>query len=224
MVAISFDRFFNVAYPRKFPILTHSWFQFTLIAIIVTYNYAYYSFITWNTSLQVSIGLNGTQITTCVGNFDYSMLNWMDLFNSTVVPFSFMIVLSVLVIVLLVRSRSRVRSESSQTPRLSQRSRKFAMTIVFLNLVFLLLNLPVVIMNLIVPPNAADNLYYFFVSLYYLNTGISFYVQLTVNSLFRQQLLTLLGLRVASAQENLELVGSISATVYSTKMNARSLS
>lgn len=198
MVVISLDRFFNVAYPRQFPLISRKTFQLTLTFAIIIFQCIYYSMISWNTYLVPVYDLNNTQArnrTVCLWNFDVTLMGWMDFVNSTALPFILMILLSSMVIVSLVRSRAKVNNLSSSSPqtlKLSQRDRKFAITILSLNFIFLLLNLPVEIYDLFVPVSNLNRVYYFLVMLYYAHAGSSFYVQVAVNSLFRWEFLRII--------------------------------
>lgn len=60
MVIISLDRFFKIVYPRRFPILFNKSIQLTGIFTTLTFNYAYYSFITWNSMILVVNNLDDT--------------------------------------------------------------------------------------------------------------------------------------------------------------------
>lgn len=205
MVIISIDRLCNVAFPRQLPILSNKLFQFFLSLTIILYNYTFYSFIVWNSYLVPlddtgddinsynSTGLNNE--TMCLQNCNQSVLNWMDLFNSTVCPFVLMLILNSLVVGTLVRSRSRVSN------KLSKRDRKFALTVVLLNFIFLTMNLPLAILDLFIVQDNSNMLYYFFLLLYYMYSGIGFYVQLVVNDVFMKRFLDILGLKKVSATD-----------------------
>lgn len=51
MVIVSLDRYICIRYPKKFLFCFKFRFQFVLICTIVSYNYIFYSFITWNSLL-----------------------------------------------------------------------------------------------------------------------------------------------------------------------------
>lgn len=48
MVFVSFDRFINSAFPKRFPILHKFRVQLAIILFIVMYNFLLYSFLLWN--------------------------------------------------------------------------------------------------------------------------------------------------------------------------------
>lgn len=199
MVIVSFDRFFKIGYPKRFSLFFNKKIQLTLIIVANVFNFAYYSFITWNSFLLAPVNDTNQTTTSCSQNYDVSMLGWMDFFNSTVLPFVLMISLSSGMIFFVIRSRLRVRlKDESQRPRMSTRDRKFAIGLITLDFLFLTLNLPVVVFYFYyynVQQNPTDDLInYFLNQLYYFNSAIGFYVQLVINSIFRAQFLAFLGL------------------------------
>lgn len=123
---------------------------------------------------------------------DSSALVWMDLFNSTLLPFLAMIILSIALIYCVRLVRSKVKSG---------RDNKFAISIITLNFMFLILNLPIVIDDLVSLDSTRSVLYYFIQSLYYYYFAIGFYTQLVVNSDLRHEFLKLFQLRVAAQDE-----------------------
>jgi hypothetical protein len=197
MVAISIDRYFNIAYPKRFLLLVNNNFQLVVIFTIIVFNYIYYSFLTW-TSFLFNSSANGTNITMCIANVDYLITAWMDFFNSTILPFLLMIFISLALILSIQKSRAKIHNSASNNAGLSRRDRKFAMTTLSLNLIFLILLGPVefygIFNNTNDPANSAYNnmIDYIALELYYLNYAIGFYVQLVVNSLFRNEFLRFL--------------------------------
>jgi hypothetical protein len=220
-VAISFDRFFNVLYPRRFPILTKFNFQLSIILAVCLYNFLYYAQILWNfnwtpngsviNTTSFDPVLNETVVTSSFegdGSGQCNMttgniLFWMDLFNSTLVPFVLMIFLSCAMIRGIRESRKRMTVINSKT---QLRDQKFAITTITLNVVFLVFNLPVAIYNLLayylisMDPNLSYVLQAFSAGLLYQGYyAIGFYVQLIVNSMFREEFLRMIKLRPLEA-------------------------
>lgn len=128
-----------------------------------------------------------------------------------------MILLSGAVIYAVHRSRSRVHHDETQARRDSRkqsiissfrlkniknrmisRDTKFAITTVCINILFLALNLPLVILTLLtvnMDPDLLSILFYLFELFFYSYYAIGFYVQLTANSVFRNEFLAMLNLR-----------------------------
>lgn len=115
------------------------------------------------------------------------LLQWLDFFNSTIVPFVFMIALSIALIHSVRVSRARVHTSSGAHSQ-SKRDNRFAISAITLNLVFLFLNLPIVIDDLLAI-NIIPNYIFDYTAqlLYYLYYAIGFYAQLLVNSEFRSE-------------------------------------
>lgn len=131
----------------------------------------------------------------CVQFFDSLALQWMDFFNSTIVPFIFMILLSIALIHTVRASRLRVHSNASSSSQ-SKRDNRFAISVISLNLIFFILNLPIVIYDLISVNTQTSELFDFVVEfLYYSYYASNFYVQLFVNSEFKREFLKLLNLK-----------------------------
>jgi hypothetical protein len=208
LVAVSIDRFINIAYPRRFTFFFNRSFQWALIACVTIYQPIYYSFMIWNSQLQSSGSTadtadNGTVIVTvtCVNNAA-QLLGWMDLFNSTIVPFALMIGFSAALIYHIKKSRNRINIATQQGHnRERARDRKFAVTALALNFIYLAFNLPVVIENLLVAyltieQGVGNFLYFFIATLFYTFYATDFYVQFVANSIFREQFFLLFKLRV----------------------------
>lgn len=197
----------------------------------------------------------------------------MDLFNSTVLPFLFMTLLSVVVIYVVKRSRSRVvasinisidpKNKLTQTEAVvdstmaakratvfslalatkendfsrivkdsgnyavisnntylstKSRDRKFAITIVTLNLIFLLLNLPITIYDQYTSFVNVDSqvnaiLSSLFLNLWYLYYVIGFYAHMAVNNVFRNEFFVLLKLRPMRGANDFGEMFSLTNTV-----------
>lgn len=141
---------------------------------------------------------NGTVEEICYPTYDSLTLQWMDFFNSAIIPFIFMIALSIYLVHCIRASRSRVqkltpssfvnRNNTSITSKQLRRDNRFAILIVSLNLLFLVLNLPLVIDDILLVYNPeTDRLFdYFSEVLYFLYYAIDFYTQIVVNIEFRR--------------------------------------
>lgn len=158
-----------------------------------------------NETEYVDVNDTGTVELLCEQNYDTLALQWMDLFNSTVVPFILMLILSIALIYIVRRSRHRVNrvkrmsilSVQSSSTQSTRRDNRLAVSVISLNIIFFLLNLPIVIFNIFsVNSEPSDLINYSVYVLYYTNYAIGFYAQLIVNIDFRNAFLKLLNLRV----------------------------
>lgn len=150
----------------------------------------------------------------CEQNYDSIALQWMDLFNSTVVPFILMLILSLVLIYNVRRSRLRVHRMSMHRASIvsvsgtnsSRRDNRLAVSVISLNTLFFILNLPIVIFDILtVDSEASDLINYSVYVLYYTYYAVGFYAQLIVNSEFRTEFLKLLNLRTIGGLGKIEL-------------------
>ena len=164
------------------------------------------TYIELNETEYVDVNDTGTAELVCEQNYDMLALQWMDLFNSTVVPFILMLILSIALIYIVRRSRHRVNRvkrmsilsvQSSSNTQSARRDNRLAVSVISLNIIFFVLNLPIVIFNIFsVNSEPSDLINYSVYVLYYTNYAIGFYAQLIVNIDFRNAFLKLLNLRV----------------------------
>ena len=141
---------------------------------------------------------------------DTLALQWLDLFNSTLIPFILMLILSIILIYFVRTSRIRVYGSDSSLShgrgsifRL-KRDNRLTKTVISLNLIFFALNLPIVIEQiLIVNQNISSLIDYAVFLLFYIYYAATFYTQIIVNSEFRNELLKLLGLRTIDTSSHL---------------------
>lgn len=132
----------------------------------------------------------------CIYN-NYMTIQWIDFFNSTIVPFILMIVISIALILSVRASRARVGKLSrASSSTQSRRDARFAISAVTLNVIFLVLNLPIVIVDLIGINNSNRVFTCLAYVLYYLYYAIGFYVLVAVNRQFRREFSKLLNLRL----------------------------
>lgn len=208
LVIISIDRFVNIAFPKKFSFLFRKEFQLFLIIFIIAFNLGFYSFMVWNSHIVVLDNItdpitNQTILQVDCINDAQQTLVWMDLFNSTILPFAAMIMFTFLLIFFIKRSRNRIRTNSLLVDRQKTKDRKFTVTALTLNIVFLVLNVPILINNFfgIYNLNMSDdfrNTFFFIcITLYYTFFGMDFYAQFLSNSIFRDRFMAILNLKLS---------------------------
>lgn len=128
-----------------------------------------------------------------------AILQWMDFWNSSILPFMFMTVSSVGLIRSIRASRSRISRLSGSSNSQLKRDNRFAVTIISLNFIFLILNLPLVF-DQILSVYVIDEPIFDYLSeiLYFLYFAIDFYTQLFVNIEFRREAFKLFRLELKS--------------------------
>jgi hypothetical protein len=199
LVMVSLDRMLKVKRPTGFAFLKKRSFQLIYCAAVIVLNFAYYvpQAIFKNITIfnETEADTNMSVITEyCYNSDENEIVGWMDLLNSTVLPFTFMILFSSLTIIFLVKSRRRALKQKERV--LSPRDIKFSVTSIAFNVAFLVLNIPIVVLNIIwrYMDDAEFEFYNTVFSLFfYINFGMLFYINFFFNSIFRDEVFAILG-------------------------------
>ena len=206
LVVISLDRMLSIIRPNKFLFLKKKQTQATICCVNLAFNLIFYIPLIVYKDYQAQENLNSSNSTEiifkCVNLEEEKIVDWLDLFNSTILPFLIMAISTSVTVTKLFKSRSKTTAEAKPNTKLKQRDTKFAITSVALNLFFFVFNLPVCVLYLLadfIYIEDVDYVLIFCVTLitYYLNFGVVFYVNLVTNSMFRSELLLFLRLRKA---------------------------
>lgn len=192
-VAASLDRFLTIVFPIHVAFIKKPLVQRIIIAMVVFYNMGFYSCILVKMNYRVEEKDYESQ-----ANF-MNTLYVMDLANSSAVPFAIMFVSSVATFVGVVRSHRRAKSlgRLTNSQRILTRDMKFGVTLIVLNALFFSFN-SIYRLNNVVHINPFDPrrqtvMFFVFASIisnlseYYYS--LNFYVQFSVNSLVRKQIL-----------------------------------
>ena len=118
---------------------------------------------------------------------DGGITYWMDLFNSTLLPFVFMITFSSITI------RNLFELKLNLSKNLSIKDKRFAIISISQNVTFLILNMPIVIYYLCsfyvqFDEQILDFFYITAIIPYYIQCGMIFYINCFVNPIFRNEL------------------------------------
>ena len=121
----------------------------------------------------------------------------MDLVKLIILPFSLMIIFSILLILSIFKSRSRINiNDSIRERKRLFKDIKFSISLISMNLLFILLNLPIEILSFLAKDYLTFGyLYVAFGYIYYLASAINFYLIFLTNSLFRKEFLLLLKIK-----------------------------
>lgn len=214
LVTASFNRFITIVFPMKFALLKKAQFAWIQITFIAIFNMAIYSFLlvyanlfkdSSNTSSNVTnqntTAWNETLAYCDVDKDSTRLFLILDFFNTTVAPFTILLASTVatLIGVQLVHKRAQKymgSSSKSNNHRHQARDRKFAVTMIILNIIFLVFKIPnflVFIGNFFNLLNYLNEdqlvkikyVYEILLSLFY---TIDFPLQLVTNSLVKNQL------------------------------------
>lgn len=189
LVVISFDRYLSIKFPKRFSIRKKTKFQILVCIFILVLNLIYYTPNLFFHLKQNNISMNQSIITYKCNNPGIP-LEWMNIFESTIVPFLLMFLFTSFAIRTLnkIRKNSIIYSESAR-----KKDIKFALTSVFLNILFFVINFPLGIYTI-------SNMYFNYIfsvdlhklisSLVYLfayfNSMSVFFINIIVNRMFRK--------------------------------------
>ena len=210
LVFISFDRYLSISYPSKFLFRKKSMFQIKICICLIIFNLVYIT-PTWFYYLKET---NSTQIifnqTTNIMRRCSSPGLWLEtfeLFQLNLIPFFFMIFFTLLTLKNLFNSRRKINqstmissSSSSSSTKQINNDRKFAITSIAINFLFLILNFPFLFLLII---NEYTKLFVNLnhiltflqtVSIFflYINFTSTFFIHYFANSMFKTELKWLL--------------------------------
>lgn len=186
LVYISFERLLSITLPHFNKCLQNA--QMIIATLITLVNLSFYlQRLVYNDM----VSMNGNEsYCTVLDRYKeaFNVFTWIDLFIGTVVPFILMILCSVLLIRTIYMTRKRIiHSTTVSAKRKVVRDLKFCVTLVLLDVIFVVLNLPIRV-NILVE-NWIDHTYFMILDdLYYLSFSINFFVYLAVNSEFRKEM------------------------------------
>ena len=201
IACISLDRSIRVIYPQKFSFKNKKIFQYFFCNLILIFNFIFYLPVLFKNYNQVNSAtqhnndepkifnqsLNLT-LKLCIEGKQVPHVYWMDFFNSTILPFSIMILSTISLLVFVFKSRKRLN-------RINSDYIKFAIESIAIDASFLILSLPLVSYSLIsiyikIENELIDELIYVFTcDFYYLNFAILFYVNYSFNSIFKNEII-----------------------------------
>jgi hypothetical protein len=194
LVAISVDRWLTITKPAILLIRRKPLFQIIVCISIIMANFIYNGQLFFSYMGPDDYNKNSTKLK-CLIPFEKT-LQTMDLINSTIIPFLLMIVSTSLTIKSVFDSRKRMRQSRSTNQnntgnQLRKKDIKFSITSIAFNVIFLILNIPFAIMaqlpaNLM--PENLDILLIFALFLTYLNHGMVFFVSVSLNYMFIEEL------------------------------------
>ena len=194
LVVISLDRSISIIKPKKFSFKNNYLFQICVCVFITLFNLVYY-FQLYFSKIETINSNNSTNNTKCNYYDPNNTLDWLDFFNSILIPFILMIIFTIVSLKSIFNSRKKVRNISStkNTDKTYVKDTKFATTSIVLNLLFLTLNMPSYVYNIIRMYSDISNenkhlieaIVFLF---YYVNFGSVFFINALFNSLFKQEL------------------------------------
>lgn len=211
LVIISFDRMVYILYPKIFILLNRRMYQVIIIVSNYLLNMVFYiaairnaefiKFLPDNSNFTKNMDLNLEYINITIEcKYDYRMhiLRFIDLISSSLLPFLFMVVFSFFTIRSIAKSRKKMKTNKilNKTKKLISKDLQFALTSIFLNLVFLFLTSPVLIFHILdefnLKSDAFTILYRGSDILFYINFSTLFFVSYFFNSIFKCEFLNII--------------------------------
>lgn len=207
LVIICFDRFYKIKYPKEKFFFSYLKIQAITVIFMITFNIGYNSPLLIMSELVIN---ETNQSRECIQDESLKFFWWMDIFNSTLVPFIFMTIPTVATVNVLFKSKQKLS-------KITKRDYKFAITSICLNIWYFLLNLPITLLFLIESYIQMDeetrNLIYIITDmLYHINYGSLFYINCFVNSLFRVEFLSMIRMHKIKISSILKTNNSNEAT------------
>ena len=216
---VAIYRLLDVLFPAKFTIKKRPTFQLAICLLCVVLNLALYSqiLVTFaehspiinntlpNTNLNNNYTTNLTSPIdkyTCDLNYP-EWLIWTDLFNSTIGPFVIMTTCILVTMIFLFVKRAAIAnafsalhtSPNANTTKILKRDKRYGLIVLFIDVNFLLLNLPVCIVNFLPSSDTSDVVTFsshFANMVWYWNYTSLFLVNTLINSTFRSEMYLML--------------------------------
>ena len=192
LVILSLNIMICVSYPLRFRKIRNSKrIQIVICLIIVVYNFCFYIEIFFKQEFKIEVnedtnGTNQTSKTTHLECNSNEVIYWMDFFNSACLPSILMIIFTTIMIKQLIKSRLK----------LSKKDVRFMFVSVFLNVFFLISNLPIVIFNFIrnyidIDEEVREFVFILVIIPYYVSFADVFFISFFINKYFRNEVLKL---------------------------------
>jgi hypothetical protein len=204
LTVVSLDRCLKVTFiSNKFLTqISKSSFQIVMCLVVLTFNIVYYVpnlfFYIKIQNSTIGLSINQTNILTkkCTNPGIPAM--WLDVANYFFTPFLLMVLFNSLTIISLIKSRYRLNDKS-----ISKKDLRFVITTIFLNLFFLVENFPNCLYSIMNYYNQEfmnnKNLNIFVMSIcyviFYSHSASVFFVQITFNSMFKDEFKILFKIR-----------------------------
>ena len=193
LVAFSVDKLLSMRI-SSIGIIKRKWFQWLVVAAIVMFNVLLY--------LELVILVKRREIVPGYIICDQTTIGFLPtlmiviVLETCIIPFIIMIVSSILTVRLLIKSRNSVERVGNVATGRKSRDRKYAVSSVTFNILFLVFKTPSMIYYTLFAFYFYYDVYYLNIAIFlsYLNSALFFFIHLVTNSLFRREFLVLIGL------------------------------
>lgn len=193
IIYISFEKVISIRYPSKRYLFRNKNNQLIYLLIIIAYNSLYYLPVAYYFTIASSNETNSTPTCDYVSPYTRQLINYMDTANRIIVPFLVITGCSISLLVSIVRIKIRISRNFGQNNHQNlSRDIQLVFSLLFLNTVFILLNVPVVV-----------SIYYSFsdfgfvltLYIFYSTYAVNFYIIFLTNSVFRKEFLLFLNFK-----------------------------
>ncbi len=193
-VYISIEKYICIRHPNEKLLLNKNKNQIVFFIAVLAFNIFYYLSVVFYQDLvnhYPAINLNGSNqsreiFCDFISTSSQFVISLMDFVNLIAVPFAFMITFSILLVRAIFVSRNRVmKSYTSKENKSFQRDIRLAVTLISLNLIYLILNLPLAV--IVFSSDFTDFIFMMCIYLFLASYAVNFYIILLTNSLFRRQ-------------------------------------
>lgn len=196
LVYISFEKVISTRYPSKRFFFRNPQNQFIFFLIVCAYNsVGYIQILFFYTILKVSDDQTNTTILICdIKEDQYRLIAYYyDAINRVYAPFVLMTICSIFLLISIIRLRKRIsESLSSNNHNKFKKDIQLMFTLLVLNIVYILLNIPSLVAFMI---SFSSSFSFLTIYILYSVYGINFFIPylLINNSLFREQFINISG-------------------------------
>jgi hypothetical protein len=211
LVAFSLDQLITVTRTQRFSFIKTNTFRYAFIIGIFVIQCGVYSMAVFEISVQNVTSANLT-LKGCILDSN-SVYPFIYLLECNLIPFVLMMLLTAFILKCLIKSRRNLEKVASnsvissvQSQRRKTRDRKWAVSSVTLNLLFIVLTCPLVVVFIFPDRNDYYNnefmraIAFLF---YYLNFAAHFFTHLASNLIFRNEVLVIFGFRDADTSSQI---------------------
>jgi hypothetical protein len=189
---VNIERYTSIKHRNKKVFSNKLFIAFVLVFIFVWNFFVYFpNFLFFKIKLMnvtENASDENAQQSFCEQNNPYTInvLPYVDLLNSTLIPFLIMLICTILIIRLIVRQRKKLNKNRNEVKRY-KRDVQFSITIFLMNIFYFLLNMPFCIFNLL---NSFEINFWFIliIIIYNLQFIFQFFVSVLLNRNFRREL------------------------------------
>ena len=180
LVYISFERLMYIKYPARKFILRKTRNQLIYLMFIIVFNLIiYFPFLFYYNLIKLECDFTSEQ--------SEILLNLIDCLYRVLMPSLSMIITTMLIIITIHKTRTKaIRNYSLSKNKLCKKDIKLAITSIFLNLFYIILTVPMPLLQLF---SSNSNTFLFDLSyfLFYLSYSVNFLIVLLSNTLFRDE-------------------------------------